>query len=234
MKDKIAKLLAKAEGTDNEHEAEAFMAKVHQLLAEHNIAMAELKTPESNSPVGEITFEYRGHNQPWLRTLWGQTARLYFCDMFYTANGKHVVFHLIGTEDNVTTALGMARYFTDSVFKQAKKYRSENPGVTGKEIDSFKRGCAFRLTHRIHQKREEEDVDPTAPPEEYNPSNLPAIYDQTSKEVEAYIQENHPNLVTRSAKVTIGDPDAYSRGREAGNRIGLDKQVSSDTHRRLH
>jgi hypothetical protein len=44
MMDKVRALLAKAEGTDNEHEAEVFLAKAQQLMTEHAISEAMINS----------------------------------------------------------------------------------------------------------------------------------------------------------------------------------------------
>lgn len=44
IEDRIAKLLAKAEGTDNAHEAEAYMAKAEELMLQHGIERAQLES----------------------------------------------------------------------------------------------------------------------------------------------------------------------------------------------
>lgn len=49
--DKIAKLIAKAEGTNNPHEAETFMAKAEAMMLEHGIERAHL---EAKSRPGDI------------------------------------------------------------------------------------------------------------------------------------------------------------------------------------
>lgn len=58
MKDKIAKLLAKAERTDNEHEAETFTASAHKLMLAYGIELAELESAGEVKPE-EIVEVYR-------------------------------------------------------------------------------------------------------------------------------------------------------------------------------
>lgn len=51
--DKVAALLAKAEGTDNAHEAEAYMAKAEELMLKHNVEMAQVQAKRPGVRVAE-------------------------------------------------------------------------------------------------------------------------------------------------------------------------------------
>ena len=42
--DKVRKLIAKAEGTDSQAEADALMARANQILLEHNLSMSSIET----------------------------------------------------------------------------------------------------------------------------------------------------------------------------------------------
>lgn len=58
--DKVQKLLAKANGTDNQAEAEAFFAKAAQLMTQHGIEQHELKSAEEKAAgpkVEEVSME---------------------------------------------------------------------------------------------------------------------------------------------------------------------------------
>lgn len=57
IEDTIAKLLAKAEGTDNAHEAEAFMAKAEKLMLQHGVERAALEARRPGSVRQEIVIE---------------------------------------------------------------------------------------------------------------------------------------------------------------------------------
>lgn len=76
IKRKISALLAKAQGTDNEHEAEAFMAKAYELLDEHQINVWELRNEED--PFGKDTVLEESTAAPtWRRHLLHAVALYY-------------------------------------------------------------------------------------------------------------------------------------------------------------
>lgn len=54
LEDKIAKLLAKAEGTTNPHEAETFMAKAEALMLQHGIERAQLEARRPGQRTDDI------------------------------------------------------------------------------------------------------------------------------------------------------------------------------------
>lgn len=64
--EKVAKLIAKAEGTDNEHEAEAFFAKAQELMTEWAItdAMVDAARGVSRDEIGQHTFVHGGVYAP--------------------------------------------------------------------------------------------------------------------------------------------------------------------------
>jgi hypothetical protein len=64
--EKVAKLIAKAEGTDNQHEAEAFFAKAQELMTEWAItdAMVDAARGVSRDEIGQHTFVHGGVYSP--------------------------------------------------------------------------------------------------------------------------------------------------------------------------
>jgi hypothetical protein len=67
LMEKVRKLLAKAERTDNEFEASAFLAKAEELMVKHDIARADLK-PEERDKVVPVRVTVGSASAD--RTLW--------------------------------------------------------------------------------------------------------------------------------------------------------------------
>lgn len=92
IKSKIAALLAKAQGTDNEHEAEAFLAKVNELLDQHQLDMGDIV--DADDPVKHHKGLQGTPSHPsWQRHLYRDLGKLYGCQSVFVSdyeerNGK--------------------------------------------------------------------------------------------------------------------------------------------------
>ena len=189
--DKIQKLLALTESS-NEHEAALAAEKAHELLAEHNLSMAQVESASKKEKLNEQV----GHTSAtsklgarWVRNLWLATARLYFCEYLYS-RGNHKTYHtVIGSEANTTTACHMAEFFTQSVVEMSKGSSSQS---------SFRTGCALRLVARLNEMRKLAQEQPVTAS---NKSNLPALYEQTKEQLDK-IQATINNI--NRTKLEIG------------------------------
>ena len=219
--DKIQKLLALTESS-NEHEAALAAEKAHELLAEHNLSMAQVESASKKEKLNEQV----GHTSAtsklgarWVRNLWLATARLYFCEYLYS-RGNHKTYHtVIGSEANTTTACHMAEFFTQSVVEMSKGSSSQS---------SFRTGCALRLVTRLNEMRKLAQEQPVTAS---NKSNLPALYEQTKEQLDNYISDTWGELKNvPSRNFSIADSNAYDAGRKAANSIGLNTQTTGTTN----
>jgi len=98
--DRIKKVMAKAEGTNNAAEAEMLMAKVHQMLEEHNVTLLDVSEAELDDPMGKSQgFASCLVNDGWMASLAGAVARYYGCRMIRTKVGKNKwVFSIVGRD----------------------------------------------------------------------------------------------------------------------------------------
>lgn len=141
IKRKIAALLAKAEGTDNEFEAEAFMSKVNELLEKYQIQMHELNTSD---PMGHQDGETNVYAAiAWAKMMLGLAAR-YFgarivwtgkeAEWYYDKKGNlksrkkkgvghnHHPYTIFGPQSARMTAELMFPYLISQVRRQGKSY----------------------------------------------------------------------------------------------------------------
>lgn len=121
MKDKIRALLAKAEGTDNEFEAETFMAKVNELLERHQIEMHEVR--KDADPMGHERGEVNLYaSMSWAADLVFKVAKYYGGDAVCHKHGNHLRYTVIGRESVRTTIEIMLPYILTQLRRAAKKY----------------------------------------------------------------------------------------------------------------
>lgn len=166
--DKIRKLLALAERGGTEAEAELAMAKVQELLTEHNLEIDAVRGKEEVT----MTREYKEYawNQSWIREVYSGVSRLYFCKFYYTPNGTTNQWcYLIGEPVNIQTA----QYVIDVVIatgqRLAKQHatqareeflewcteneRKDATGVAISASNNFKKGFATRINQRCWELR---------------------------------------------------------------------------------
>lgn len=106
MKAKIAALLAKANGTDNVNEAEAFFAGAAKLMAKYQLQHWELRDAED--PMGSTTAWATNKNPvTWKKVLATTVAAYFGCTSVMHATNTGVRFEFVGRQSARVTALEM-------------------------------------------------------------------------------------------------------------------------------
>lgn len=131
IKTKIAALIAKAKGTDNQHEAEAFMGKAQELLEKHQLEMWELN---EDDPMDHQFFgRARVQIDQSERRLLNAVAKLYGCKTVETwvkdpmsTDYRKKLLDLIGRESGRITTELMWPFIMDQVRKLAKQYNADH------------------------------------------------------------------------------------------------------------
>src|ERR1700729_259940 len=78
--DKIKKLLALADGNQNEHEREVAMQFAMDLLAKHNLTLSEIHHTAAKIEVEEVAGDFR--MERWIHLILQATCELYYTDFF--------------------------------------------------------------------------------------------------------------------------------------------------------
>jgi len=96
---KITAILAKAESTNHEAEAEVLMEKAHKLMMEHGITLLDLgKLHEDPVGVNKNAVELSA-SYPWMRRVANQLGRYYGCKVVYVnAPRNKVLLSVVGRE----------------------------------------------------------------------------------------------------------------------------------------
>lgn len=145
--DRIRKVLAKAEGTDNTAEAEMLMLKVNQMLTEHNIELIDVESASEEDPVAvERGMFHHFVKDSWMKWTVIRLGQLYGCDVVWTKVTKNkTALHVAGRESARITLQLMMPFVLKQLRHQAREYAKE----TGFSKAKSERHIANALNDRI-------------------------------------------------------------------------------------
>jgi hypothetical protein len=171
--EKIKKLFAMAnrasnnDGSSNEQEASAAMAKAQELLAKYNLDMKTIQDSAKRTANGEVETAKRDKQQinrsamyTWQRTFWAGLAEANYCFHWITparaktnkGADRWVKRHVIlGSEANVAAVTVMGEYLTETMERLLPYTNKER---LSRSAISWREGCAVRLIERIQEKME--------------------------------------------------------------------------------
>ncbi len=232
IQEKIQKLLALAT-SPVEAEATAAMEKAQELLAKHNLSMADVLKSGSEkkfviveAKVGDI-FAHK-------RRLGQAVGKLYFCKYFFrvipTQSKRKNVYNreqhcFAGEQHNADIALMMFNYLSDTIDRLAKEGadKMDDKKKYWSFQTAFKTAASRRLAERIMEKLQAATAPSTSS------GNLPALaslYDRAQSEIDDYLDSMMSFTITKTKKQKY-HTGGYVAGHAAGNKIGLDTQVTS-------
>lgn len=211
IKEKIAKLLAKAEGTSNDYEAAAFMGKVNALMEEYQLSMHEIRAAGADpDPLGKNNGEFNVYASfsGWGRQVISQLAKYYGAEVLWNnKRGNHYPYEVYGRDSaRVTTEL-MIPYVISQVRRQAAQYSKDN-GVT---LSVAQKNVGYALTQRILKLLPEVE----AKRSELSGKDLIPVSD-----VNSYMLSCVPDMRTKSRNFK------WARSAEDyANRVSIDRQA---------
>lgn len=208
--DRIMKLLAKAEGTDNEAEAATFMAAAQRLMAQHAIEESMVRAAGRRA-TSEVVTKFITSTHTWHNTdlaLAGGITDANDCLIYGCArhSGRPARIAIVGHPEDVANVL----LAYGSLQVQLARYLRGTPRHQSWRR-AFRYGFANRVTERLaetraHIVREMADDDP---------SLLPVLRDKAVAVRDAM----PPNL--RKIRNSRVDADGYVFGTAAGNRADV-------------
>jgi hypothetical protein len=204
---KIAKIIAKAERTTHEAEAELFMAKAHEMMLAHGIELADLGQLDAQDAVGESLDAWRVRAaEGWAYKLSNVVARYYGCRIVgWNFNGGKM-------ESARATTIVMVPYIVRQVRKLA--YQAAKEGAY-RSASQARTAIAKALTIRIWRLCSEAQVrvDATG----HGTALVPV------DQIEAFITSQVPNLKTGKDRTRYNlDPTA----KEIASRVSLNLQAT--------
>lgn len=121
LKKKIAALLAKAEGTDNEHEAASFAAKAQALLTEHQLEIGDVVKNDHMDQSVICVMPRTMKNWHWLLPMY--MAKYFGCEVYTHPHDGHKAIMAIGRESARITCVMMWPFILKEVRAAAAELR---------------------------------------------------------------------------------------------------------------
>jgi hypothetical protein len=157
--DLITKLLAKAnDAATTDAEADAFLAKVDELMQLHQISLHELGG--ENDPMGrEMDEEFKVYvSMPWVKQLIPATCRYYGGEVIWAGKqGSVIRFWVAGRESVRATVFAMLPYLVSQVRRQARDMSKD----TGETKSKCERSIGVMLANRLIRLRREREENQT-------------------------------------------------------------------------
>lgn len=216
---KIRGLLRKAEGTDNEHEAEAFYNKAQQLIMRYAVDQEAMwaADPQKRSKIEtlDITIVDRATGTNEKRMILHACAKANRCRMWYSP-GKDRATIAGYSSDLLFVEMLYSSVITQMNFKMAigTAINSEIHHKTFR--NSFQIGFANRIWDRFNEMTRKNIVDA----ENESPGTELVLADRGAK-VDAWVAENIKLGSARSSGKRNVHGDAYSQGKSAANETDI-------------
>lgn len=223
MKDKIAKLLAKAEGTDNEDEREAFTAKAEKLMLKLGIDAAELEAAGEVKPeeIIEVRREYKGGYALTFVSFvhavangWGNVTVL------QSGRGSVRYAYIIGHKSDVEmltqliTSLELQAMSALHVWQKtepSRQYQDNNARYVGSR--SFLEAYGRTVGNRLFKLRQQAETEAT--------TGAALVLASKQSRVDDYMGQAYPKLGKARGGNRRYSAIAGAAGREAGNRADI-------------
>ena len=215
---KIRKLLALADVNKNshEHERNVAMQAALDLLARHNLSIAEISKTTLDIQPEEIRGTFK--IEPWVRGVLAAACKLYYTD-YYLSGERHYDGRIerfpifIGTVENVAVTIEMATWLIKSIRQESNRAYKESH-----ERKSFRLGAADRIFERACEITAAE----RAGSANSTGTSLMVIRNQFEVANEKHLAKK--NLRPFKARPMHLDFDAFSHGEAFGEQVGLERQ----------
>jgi hypothetical protein len=222
--EKIRALLAKAESTEHEAEADLFFSRAQELLEKYQITELSL---EEDPVVDEVMASYAMTSHVWKRNLYAALCALYGAEAVYIGtvlrkkNGgrtRGYDVHAIGRESAVETVRVMFPWVCSEVTKRAKRAAL----ITGMSQQGQAKRIAAALVARIYEM-----APPVPTKSDTSAEGKNALI--TISAVQALMEQRYPDLTVLKGGRSV--TDTVSRREAAG--INLDRQVGGGQTKQL-
>ncbi len=218
--ERVRALLAKAESTPFEHEAEAFTAKAQELIARHALDEALLHTPDDTGEPSTCRIEVADTYASARVTLVGAVAHANRCRAVYRADTRVVtVYGFPGDLDAVELlSASLLVQATSTMVRQGPRRDASGRSRTRAFRRAFLMGFAHRIGERLVRATESAVDEVTA-----RDGRLVPVLAAREQRVEAAVRRAHPRLAAQ--RRTQVDRAGWFAGRDAADTANLTTPV---------
>lgn len=247
--DKIRKLMAKAEGTDNQAEADAFMAKANSLLVKHNLSMSSIDVKDNANGITEgeqIAFGEKKEEGTWETYLMAAVSSYNLCEsiLHKRRKVKGGTITIIGSTENVEIVMYIYAVARDTIRRLSRKaystYRKrvvDEHAHLGTEqemlkagalsyrmpwIRSYLKGAVAGLIQKLEAAKQavvEESADMS---QQYG-----LMITGNTEAIEEFKDKAYKDLKESRPTAKAANAHAFSQGRKDGADIQLNKGVDA-------
>lgn len=213
--EKISKLLALA-NSPNENEAALAAEKAAELLAQHNLCIADLGKDEDEDITKGI-IDQTGRYVTWKMWILAGIASANGCQAMRSSYSGEM--RLVGTKTNITVSQYLYQYLTTVVDKLVKQHKGKGRAF----INAFRVGCATRLRQRLEQRRKQMEEKGIAASTDHNSTSalvVRSMFEKNTLAIEAYLKQEGVKFKTQKSTEVSSDL-GFSFGYIAGEQISL-------------
>ena len=152
IKDKIRKLLAKADNTAcTVEEAKSFNDKAYELRAKYNLERAEVAEKEES--ILRTHRDLQVLKRPWSSAILHGLTHLYYCKWYFTRlNSRLDTITLVGEENNVAVCHAIAIMVLRAVQQEARRTGDGRSFMTGAGSSIYQRCMEMRPRQSLAQR----------------------------------------------------------------------------------
>lgn len=237
--DKVRKLMAVAGSTSNETEAATFATRAQELVAQHNLDMADIIGTDKTIESVEFSEPIEMPSAPWKRTIGNALALCNFCNYFYHSdgiNGRYNTWRdrhfFIGRPSNIVVTEMLFGYLLTTVERLAEeafKQSGEKAKKKSAYLKSFHKAASIRLYVRLMEQRKQQCAAPTVTATGTTLPALANLFDQAQAEIDSAKEQMKFQGTVKRDRSKLSHSAGAEAGDKAGKEIGLDPQVKSST-----
>lgn len=224
---KVRALLAKAESTEHEHEADALTAKATELMAKYGIdrAMAEARAHASHKPIDKVFTIQAPYANTKNRLLTVVARALHCTPVLMNTSGPTERVHVFGFESDIE----LVDLLYTSLLLQMSSAMARHPFppfITGRALMAERRSFMFGFIGAVKPRLEAAYALAEAEADDTGTTGKELVLASRDLAVKTAVGDMYPNLRTVRATTT---GRSYKHGHAAGERASIHDRGSVST-----